>query len=360
MIDPISFLLTILLAVALSHLVRPRAPAVRLFWSCAPGAVLLLAAHPLALVFALLCLAFAAAVYAFGRRSGWPRLRARLPYAILLPLFAPDLFGVFAAAPILWLGSAFFLVRQMMTVAAALKNRRAPQDVAPALLLATFFLPAIPSGPVFSGLDLWDRFAERRPPDYGDGLHRLVEGFAHLFAFAGIAALGMEEARRLGEAFAAADRMAALWAMRVLVDPLLGFGFLFASFYGYSRMAEGAALLFGGEVPQNFDKPHLARDLADFWKRWHRSMAGFVMQHVYLPLLVSTGRPKLALVAAFGFMGIWHDFSAAFAVWGLGHGLALGYALPWAKRSGVPDPLIRVASLAYVVALSSIAHGVWT
>ena len=34
--------------------------------------------------------------------------------------------------------------------------------------------------------------------------------------------------------------------------------------------------------------------------------------------------------------------------------------LPWARRHGIPEGAIRVASLAYVLALSAIAHGVWT
>jgi D-alanyl-lipoteichoic acid acyltransferase DltB (MBOAT superfamily) len=125
-------------------------------------------------------------------------------------------------------------------------------------------------------------------------------------------------------------------------------------------MAEGSALLLGFEVPRNFNKPHLARDLGDFWKRWHRSMADFVMQYIYLPLLVTTARAKLALIAAFVFMGLWHNFSPAFLIWGLGHGVGLAFLLPWAQRSGVRPVMLRIASLTYVIVLSGIAHGVWS
>ena len=136
-------------------------------------------------------------------------------------------------------------------------------------------------------------------------------------------------------------------------------GFLFATFYGYSRMAEGTALILGFTVPQNFNKPHLASDLGDYWKRWHRSMADFVMQYIYLPIMVKTSHAKLALVSAFVFMGLWHDLSINFLVWGLGHGLALAVVLPWAKKQEVQPVIIRLFSLAYVVSLSSVAHKVW-
>ena len=359
MVDPVSFLIFILLSAGLSHAVCAYDPRNRLFWSCAPGAVLLFAVHPLALLFALVCFAVCSTLYLAGRRIDSSRINARLPYSILLLLFVPDLTGAFAADPILWLGSAFFIVRQMMTVSAALKERRGASDFVHGLLLATFFFAALPSGPVFNGLRVWDRLKAIRSPRYSEGLVRLFEGFVHLFAFAGIASMTIEYAGAAGVALAQGGSPVALWTLRLLVEPLLGFGFLFATFYGYSRMAEGTALLFGCEVPQNFDKPHLARDLADFWKRWHRSMADFVMQYIYLPLLVSTSRAKFAMIAAFVFMGMWHEFSLGFMVWGMGHGIGLGIVLPWARRHEVPAPVLRVLSLAYVIALSAVAHGVW-
>ena len=360
MVDPVSFLIFILISTGLSHAVCAYDPRNRLFWGCMPGAVLLFVVHPLALLFALASFAVCGSLYLAGRIVGSSRIKARIPYAILLLLFLPDVTGPVAAHPILWLGSAFFIIRQMITVTAALKECRGASDFIPGLLLATFFFAALPSGPVFNGLRIWDELKASRKPECREGLFRLFEGFVHLFAFAGIASVAIEYTGAAGAGLAEGGSPAARWALRILVDPLLGFGFLFATFYGYSRMAEGTALLFGCEVPQNFDKPHLARDLADFWKRWHRSMAGFVMQYIYLPLLVSSSRARLALIAAFVFMGLWHDFTLGFLIWGFGHGLGLGFVLPWARRHNVPALALRVLSLAYVITLSAFAHGVWT
>ena len=359
MVDPVSFLSFILISVGLSHAICAYDAPNRLFWGCMPGAVLLFVVHPFALLFALASFAVCGSLYLAGRIAGSSRIKARIPYLILLLLFVPEATGPVTAYPILWLGSAFFIVRQMMTVTAALKEQRGAWDFVPGLLLATFFFAALPSGPVFNGLRIWDQLKANRRPDYAEGLYRLFEGFTHLFAFAGVASVAIEYADTVGAALAEEGHSAARWTLRVLIDPILGFGFLFATFYGYSRMAEGTALLFGFEVPQNFNKPHLAKDLGDFWKRWHRSMADFVMQHIYLPLLVSTSRARLALIAAFVFMGLWHKCTLGFLIWGFGHGLGLGVALPWARRHGVPAPAIRVVSLAYVLVLSSIAHGVW-
>ena len=309
MIDAVSFLIVILLSVGLSHVVLPYDYRNRLFWIVVPGIVLLFIIHPMALVFALVCFAFSIGVFLVGSALDRPRLKTRLPYVILLLLFVPDVVRLAGEAPILWLGSAFFIIRQTMTVAHGIKNAVALDQFIPALLLSTFFFAALPSGPVFNGLQSWDLLKKNSAPVYGDGCYRLFEGFVYLFAVAGfigmtIGILDVAETRVPG-----LGGFAVTLLLRIVVQPIAAFGFLFATFYGYSRMAEGSALLLGFEVPQNFDKPHLARDLGDFWKRWHRSVANFVMQYIYLPLLVTTSRTKLALIAAFVFMGLWHSLS---------------------------------------------------
>ena len=357
MIDAVSFLVLIVLGVGLSHALLPRDRRCRLFWIVAPGILLLFIVHPLALVFALSCCAFSTSIFVLARRLQSARIKALLPYSLLLLLFVPEIASLATQAPILWLGSAFFIIRQMMTVAEAIKSGVGMGQFVPALLIATFFVAALPSGPVFSGLRSWEELKKGKAPAYADGCYRLFEGFVYLFALAGFASLVL---RYLGQIDT--DTGATLIAsatVSLFGEPVAAFVFLFATFYGYSRMAEGSALLLGFEVPQNFDKPHLARDLGDFWKRWHRSMAEFVMQYIYLPLLVTTSRARLALISAFVFMGLWHSFSLEFLVWGLGHGIGLAFLLQWARQRSPAPIVLRIVSLAYVISLSSIAHGVW-
>ena len=321
---------------------------------------LLLIVHHLALLFAFISYILSSVVFLIGRSVDDARFKTRVPYSILLFLFVPDVTKFLIDTPILWLGSAFFIIRQMMTVAQALKNQAELKDFFPALLMSTFFFGALPSGPVFNGLDTWGQIKNNLKPDYGEGFFRLFEGFVYLFAIAGFIGLTIEFVELLEVHTAGRDNLLGTMLLKFVAEPLAGFGFLFATFYGYSRMAEGSARIFGFEVPQNFNKPHLARDLGDFWKRWHRSMADFVLQYIYLPLLVTTSRTKTALTAAFVFMGLWHNFSIGFLIWGFGHGLALSFALPSAKQRNISATMLRILSLAYVVFLSSIAHGVWS
>ena len=361
MIDPVSYVVLILVVLGLSHatLVFRFSPGNRMFWCIAPGMLLLFITHPAALALAFAAIAFNIAVYGTSRILGNDRVNARLPYLILLLLFVPDILDLLWDAPILWLGSAFFIIRQMMTTTQAIKKKAGPRDYFPALAIASFLFAALPSGPVFNGLDVLKALRERRRPNYKDGLYRIFEGFVFLFAVAGFLGMAVQYAHFRENMFFEQNSLIAYGTFHFLFLPLSSFGFLFATFYGYSRMAEGTALVLGFSVPQNFNKPHLASDVGDYWKRWHRSMADFVIQYIYLPLVVTSASSKLALICAFVFMGLWHNLSVNFLIWGLGHGLALAYVLPWAKKKKVNPLMIRVLSLAYVVFLSAIAHGVW-
>lgn len=44
---------------------------------------------------------------------------------------------------------------------------------------------------------------------------------------------------------------------------------LYFDFSGYSDMAIGLSRLFGVRLPLNFNSPYKARDIGDFWRRWH-------------------------------------------------------------------------------------------
>ena len=359
MIDPISFLILVLLSVGLSHVVFPYDCRNRLFWIVTPGIVLLFIVQPIALALAFGSFAFSICIFLLGKSLKNRRIRSLCPYLNLLLLFVPDLMRISDGSNILWLGSAFFIIRQMMTVAHGIKSDVPFNTFVPALTLATFFFAALPSGPVFNGLRSWEQLRQNEAPVYGEGCYRIFEGFVFLFAIAGILGFASADLELRAVQVAGVGGVTASLVLWFVVKPIVAFGFLFATFYGYSRIAEGSALLFGFEVPQNFNKPHLARDLADFWKRWHRSMAEFVMQYVYLPLLVTTSQAKLALVSAFLFMGLWHNVSSGFLIWGLGHGIGLAYILPWAQQRNIRPSVIRMASLAYVIFLSSTAHGVF-
>ena len=101
---------------------------------------------------------------------------------------------------------------------------------------------------------------------------------------------------------------------------------LYCDFAGYSYIAIGMGRLFGLEVPDNFERPYLATNIQDFWRRWHIGLSRWFREHLYFPLGGSRKgllRTTINTVVVFAVSGLWHGFGLNFLAWGLMHGLAL-------------------------------------
>ena len=64
---------------------------------------------------------------------------------------------------------------------------------------------------------------------------------------------------------------------------------IYCDFSGYSDLALGCAKWFGFELPQNFDFPYLAANIAEFWKRWHISLSTWMRDYLYIAMGGSRG-----------------------------------------------------------------------
>jgi alginate O-acetyltransferase complex protein AlgI len=117
---------------------------------------------------------------------------------------------------------------------------------------------------------------------------------------------------------------------------MLGYTYqLYFDFAGYSHMAVGLGLLFGIRLPQNFNSPYKALDIADFWRRWHISLSSCLRDYLYIPLGGNRG-PRWTtycnLMVTMLIGGLWHGASWTFVVWGGYHGLLLMAYRAWGHR----------------------------
>jgi alginate O-acetyltransferase complex protein AlgI len=123
---------------------------------------------------------------------------------------------------------------------------------------------------------------------------------------------------------------------------------IYCDFSAYTDIARGSARLVGVELMQNFDQPYLARNVQDFWRRWHISLSEWFRDYVYLPLGGSRkGRARtLANLTATMFLsGLWHGAAWNFVLWGLFHGgLLLLHAL-WVGRKGLRQLVGRLGAV---------------
>ena len=81
--------------------------------------------------------------------------------------------------------------------------------------------------------------------------------------------------------------------------------------------------MFGIELPLNFNSPYKARNIVDFWKRWHITLNQFFTKYLYIPLggnRKGKARTYCNLLLVFLVSGIWHGAGWNFILWGLLHG----------------------------------------
>ena len=107
---------------------------------------------------------------------------------------------------------------------------------------------------------------------------------------------------------------------------------LYFDFSGYSDMAVGIGRMFNVRFPLNFDSPYKARDIVDFWRRWHITLSQFLRDHLYIPLggsRCSAARRYTNLFLTMLLGGLWHGAGWAFIIWGGLHGTYLCVNHAW-------------------------------
>lgn len=113
---------------------------------------------------------------------------------------------------------------------------------------------------------------------------------------------------------------------------------LFADFWGYSTVAVGVGLLFGLELPVNFERPYLSTSLQQFWRRWHITLSSWFRDYLYVPLGGNQRRRELNLLITMTLAGLWHGAGWTFLCWGFLHGLWLVLERLVARRVGSTPP----------------------
>jgi D-alanyl-lipoteichoic acid acyltransferase DltB (MBOAT superfamily) len=109
--------------------------------------------------------------------------------------------------------------------------------------------------------------------------------------------------------------------------------FLYCNFSGFCDMAIGVAALIGIPVAENFNNPFAARNVKDFWNRWHITLSVWMRDVVFSPLSkylvgkfgVNRADPAIAIAITVVFLliGIWHGVGWNYAAYGAAHALAV-------------------------------------
>ncbi len=170
--------------------------------------------------------------------------------------------------------------------------------------------------------------------------NRLLTGFIKMGGFASVALYFYNTANENWE-----PQSQSRMLLRFLVLFYSYAFYLYFNFSGYMDIVIGSGRLFGFELPENFNQPYLARNVIDFWNRWHITLTHWIRDYVFMTSFKLSVEWLPRWSKFFGYFlvflslflaGVWHGSTANFAIFGLIHGIGAmivemyGDLLKWA------------------------------
>ena len=190
-----------------------------------------------------------------------------------------------------------------------------------------FFFPAVSAGPIdryrrFAGDWRKSRTRAEFLADFDGAVHRIFRGFLYKFICAALIKHYWLDRAAVGASFGAVASYMYAYSF-----------YLFFDFAGYSAFAIAFSYLLGVHTPENFDRPFLARNIRDFWNRWHITLSFWFRDHVYMRFLLAATRGRwiksrqgtaiAGYYVSFGLMGLWHGIEPSYILYGLYHATLL-------------------------------------
>jgi len=234
--------------------------------------------------------------------------------------------GVIAGL-ILPLGISFFTFRAISYQVDIYRKKTEPSQNPISFLVYFTLFPLITAGPIIRYVDLREQLKEREVnfSCFIGGLERFVLGLIKKVLIAGTFA-GIAD--RIFSAQIQDLSMGFAWV------GILSYTFqIFFDFSGYTDMAIGIGTMLGFNFAENFNFPYMAKNVQDFWNRWHITLSSWLRDYIFLPLayyiskklkkerylMIKTDRIIyfIAIAVTFFICGFWHGAGWTFIIWGL-------------------------------------------
>jgi D-alanyl-lipoteichoic acid acyltransferase DltB (MBOAT superfamily) len=218
--------------------------------------------------------------------------------------------------PMLALIGFSYVALRLVDVARAVAEGRGPAPDLPSTI--NYLLPfhMLAAGPIQSYEEFADQPAVPPPLGVGGvlaGLERIAAGLTKKFVLANFSERVFLTGFHAGGPY-------------FLVEMQWNFLWLYLDFSAYSDVAVGVGRLLGVATPENFNRPYLARNVIEFWERWHISLSLFIRRHIFFPVQMglmrwTDGRSPLlcasmAFAASFLLCGLWHQINLIWLAWG--------------------------------------------
>jgi len=113
-------------------------------------------------------------------------------------------------------------------------------------------------------------------------------------------------------------------ALSVLIGVIFYSFQIYGDFAGYSLIAIGIAHILGFNFPDNFDRPYFAKNISEFWQRWHISFSSWLRDYIYISFGGNRSGKVLMyrnILITMLLCGLWHGAGWNFIMWGAINGL---------------------------------------
>ena len=217
-------------------------------------------------------------------------------------------------------GVSFFTFKLIAYIIEIHREKIDPADGFVSFASYISFFPTILSGPIDTPNKFLPQLKKARHLDYDlatDGCRQILWGMLLKMVVADKLAFVTDEAWTFMSYQSASTLLflALLFPIQIYVD-----------FASYSDMAIGVGKLMGFRVERNFNHPLLARNVAEYWRRWHMSLTNWITSYIFMPLNIrfrNFGKWGVALAVIINLVviGLWHGANWTFALFGLYHGL---------------------------------------
>ena len=216
-------------------------------------------------------------------------------------------------APILPIGISFYTFQSLSYSIDVWRERLTPEPSFRRFALFVVFFPQLVAGPIVRASEFLPQL-HRRPQLRADeiewALFRIFKGLLKKVVLGDfIAAYFTDIVFDTPGDYTSLENLLALYAFTLQI---------YADFAGYSDIAIGVAKLLGFQIPENFDRPYQARDVGEFWRRWHMTLSTWLRDYLFFPLGGSRGskaRTYFNLWLTMFLVGMWHGASWNFVIY---------------------------------------------
>lgn len=286
--------------------------------------------------------------------------------------------GTFITDILLPVGVSFFTFQSISYVIDIYRNEIKPvRNFFDYTFFVTYF-PQLVAGPIVRARDFIPQIYkpfELTKADYSAGVVLIVTGLLKKVVLADFIAVNfIDLIADAPQSYPGFVSVLAMWGYSLQI---------YGDFSGYTDIAIGLSGIMGFTLLKNFDSPYKAKNVAEFWRRWHKSLGSWLRDYLYIPLggnksggigtliatlvilfflvfitgwydliLVYLGLTAVYLIVLFTIPGskkflfrdlnllitmivggLWHGASENFVIWGAMNGVALVFYTYWKRIS---------------------------